>query len=131
MAKDETSALVDRVQPIVHDAERLATLHTDLLRSELRQAAATVSPALSSIAAGVGLASAGGLLASLALVHGLHRSSRLPLWGCYGVVGAVLGTVGVGLLGSGRRRLSSVDLIPHETLATIREDIAWVREKTS
>jgi hypothetical protein len=131
MAKDETSALVDQVQPIVRDAGRLASLHTDLLRSELGQKAAAVSPALSSVVAGVGFASAGGLLASLALVHGLHRSSRLPLWGCYGVVGAVLGTVGVALIGSGRRRISSVDLIPHETLATIREDFAWVKEKTT
>jgi Putative Actinobacterial Holin-X, holin superfamily III len=131
MANDETSTLVEQVQPFVHDAERLATLHTELLRSELRQTASAVSPALSSIGAGAGLAAAGGLLASLALVHGLHRSSRLPLWGCYGVVGTVLGTIGVGLMGSGRRRLSSIDLIPHETLATIREDIAWVKEKTT
>jgi Putative Actinobacterial Holin-X, holin superfamily III len=129
MAKDEASALIVQVRPIARDAERLATLHTDLLRSELRQTAAAVSPALSSIGAGVGLAAAGGLLASLALVHGLHRSSRLPLWGCYGAVAAVLGMTGIGLIGSGRRRLSSVDLIPHETLATIREDIAWVKEK--
>jgi hypothetical protein len=131
MANDETSTLVEQVQPIVHDAERLATLHTELLRSELRQTASAVSPALSSIGAGAGLAAAGGFLASLALVHGLHRSSRLPLWGCYGVVGTVLGTIGVGLMGSGRRRLSSIDLIPHETLATIREDISWVKEKTT
>ena len=88
MAKHETSALVDQVRPIVQDAERLATLHTDLLRSELRQTASAVLPALSSIGAGAGLAAAGGFLASLALVHGLHRSSRLPLWGCYGVVGS-------------------------------------------
>jgi hypothetical protein len=131
MTKDETPTLVEQVQPIVHDAKRLATLHTELLRSELRQTAAEVSPALSSIGVGVGLVAAGGLLASLALVHGLHRSSRLPLWGCYGVVGAMLGTVGVGLMGSGRRRLSSVDFIPHETLSTSREDIAWVKEKTA
>jgi Putative Actinobacterial Holin-X, holin superfamily III len=131
MTTEKTSTLVEQVQPIVHDAERLASLHTELLRSEFREKAASVSPALSSIGAGAGLAAAGGFLASLALVHGLHRSSRLPLGGCYGVVGAVLGTVGVGLMGSGRRRLSSVDLIPHETLATIREDISWVKEKTT
>ena len=131
MPKDETTTLIEQVQPIVHDAERLASLHTELLRSELRQTASAVLPALSSIGAGAGLAAAGGFLASLALVHGLHRSSRLPLWGCYGVVGAVLGTVGVGLMGSGRRRLSSVDIIPHETLAAIREDIAWVKEQTA
>jgi Putative Actinobacterial Holin-X, holin superfamily III len=130
MATDETSTIGEQVRPIVHDAKRLATLHTELLRSELRQKAATVSPALYSIGTGAGLAAAGGLLASLALVHGLHRSSRLPLWGCYGAVGAVLGTVGIGFMSAGRRRLLSVDLIPHETLAAIQEDIAWVEEKT-
>src|ERR1700722_4204078 len=128
---NEISTLVEQVQPIVDDAERLATLHTELLRTELRQTASAVSPALSSIGAGAGFAAAGGFLASLALVHALHRSSRLPLWGCYGVVGTVLGTIGVGLMGPGRRRLSSIDLIPHETLATIREDISWVKEKTT
>jgi predicted lysophospholipase L1 biosynthesis ABC-type transport system permease subunit len=130
MPKDEKSDLVAQLQPIARDAERLTALHAELLRSELRQTAAAVEPALLSIGTGAGIAATAGLLASLALVHGLHRSTWLPLWGCYGIVGAVLGTVGVGLMGSGRRRLSSVNFIPYETLATLQEDIAWATEKT-
>jgi hypothetical protein len=130
MAKDETSELVENFEPIADDAKRIIALHVDLLRSELRQTVSAASPALTSIGAGAAMAATGGLLGSLALVHLLHRSTRAPLWGCYGIVGALLGTVGVGLMGSGGRRLSSVSLIPYETLATLQEDIAWVTGKT-
>jgi Putative Actinobacterial Holin-X, holin superfamily III len=130
MASNETSELVEKVEPIAHDAERLVALHVDLLKSELRQTATAVSPALTSIGVGAAMAATGGLLGSLALVHVLQRSTRVPLWGCYGIVGALLGTVGVGLVGSGGRRLSSVSFIPYETLATLQEDLAWVTGKT-
>ena len=130
MAKDEISTLVEKFQPIVHDAERIASLHAELLRSELAQTASELTPALGALGAGAGLAATGGFLVSLALVHSLHRVTRLPLWGCYAAVGATLGTVGLGLMSSGRRRLSSVDFVPYQTLATIQEDIAWVKEKT-
>ena len=130
MPKDETTTLIEQVQPIVRDAERLATLHTELLRSELRQTAAAVSPALSSIGAG-------------AAFLRLGAYSHLSHWSMGYIVrpGYRFGDVTASwarYLGrwcrahrSGRRRLSSVDIIPHETLAAIREDIAWVKEKTA
>ena len=65
------------------------------------------------------------------LVHGLHRTTRLPLWGCYGLVGGLLGTIGVGLVVGGTRRLSSVNLLPRETIATLGEDLEWIRNKTT
>lgn len=130
MAKDITTSVVEQIEPVVEAAERLAGLHVDLLRSELKQAASGATPALASLGAGAGLAAAGGLLGSLALVHGLQRTTRLPLWSCYGLVGGVLGAVGVGLMGSGGRRLSGVSLVPHETLAALREDLEWVKGKT-
>jgi hypothetical protein len=119
------------IEPIVQDAGRLAGLHVDLLRSELHQTAGEISPALVALGAGAGLAATGGLLGSLMLVHGLHRSTRLPLWGCYGLVGGVLGAVGMGLMGTGTRRLSRVSLIPYETIATLKEDLEWIKEKTT
>jgi hypothetical protein len=130
LAKDMTSKVAEAAETVAHDAERLAQLHLDLLKSELRQAANEASPALASLGAGAGLAAAGGLLGSLALVHGLQRAARLPLWACYGLVGGALGAVGVGLMGSGGRQLSGVRLIPYETLATLREDLEWVKGTT-
>lgn len=130
MAQDETLDVGERLEPIAHDAERLVGLHAELLRSELRQSAAQITPAMVSLGAGAGLAAAGGLLGSLAIVHALHRTTRLPLWGCYGVVGGLLGAAGAGLLGSGARQISEVELIPRETLATLKEDFQWVTGKT-
>lgn len=130
LSEDETPNVGERLEPIARDAERLAGLHADLLRSELRQSAAAATPALISLGAGAGLAVAGGLLGSLAIVHALHRASRLPLWGCYGLVGGLLGAAGAGLVGSGARRVSEVSFIPHETLATLKEDFEWVQGKT-
>jgi hypothetical protein len=130
LAQDETPNVLERFGPIVHDAERLVGLHAELLRSELRQSAAQVTPALASLGAGAGLAVAGGLLGSLALVHALQRATRLPLWGCYGLVGGLLGAAGVGLLGSGARQVSGISLIPRETIATLKEDLEWVKGKT-
>lgn len=130
MADHEKLSPWEQIKPIAQDAERLMGLHADLLRSELRESVGEISPALASIGAGAGLAAAGGFLGSLMLVHGLHRSTRLPLWGCYGLVGGLLGAVGVGLMGTGARRLSTASLIPHETIATLKEDLEWIREKT-
>ncbi len=126
---DETSPLVERIGPIARDAEQLLALHGELIRSEFRQAAAAIPPALASMGAGAGLAATGGLFGALALVHGLHRATRLPLWGCYGLVGGLLGAAGAGLAASGARRLSAVDLVPRETLATLKEDLEWALGK--
>jgi hypothetical protein len=131
MAENDRTSPTELVGPIVHEAERLLGLHADLLRSELRRTAAEVSPALVSIGAGVGLVAAGGLLGSLMLVHGLHRTTRMPLWGCFGLVGGLLGTIGVGLAGMGTRRLSDVSLLPRETMSTLREDLEWIRHKAT
>jgi hypothetical protein len=130
LAKDITSKVVEGIEPIAEDAERLIELHAELLRSELRQTAAEATPAIVSLGAGAGLAAVGGLLGSLAVVHGLQRTTRMPLWTCYGLVGGVLGAVGAGLMGSGGRKLSGVSLVPYETIAALREDLEWVKGRT-
>ncbi len=55
------------------------------------------------------------------LVHGLHRSTRIPLWGCYGLVGGVLAAVGGGLIAAGTRRAVSISIVPRETIAALGE----------
>lgn len=127
---DDTPDVGKQLHTIAHDAERLADLHVELLRSELRQSAAQAAPALVSLGAGAGLAVAGGIVGSLALVHALHRATRVPLWGCYGLVSGLLGASAVGLLGSGARQLAQVNVIPHETIATLKEDLEWLKGKT-
>jgi hypothetical protein len=130
LASEEKHNLGEIVAPIAGDVGKITSLHGELLRSEVKQSFDEAIPALVGFAAGAGLALAGGLLGSLALVHGLHRSTRLPIWGCYGLVGGMLGVTGVGLMGMQGRRLSAVNFIPHETLAVLKEDLQWVEGKT-
>jgi hypothetical protein len=130
LAQDETENVVDRLAPIAQDVERLVDLHAELLRSELRESAAQIRPALTSLGVGAGFAAAAGLLGTLAIVHGLQRTTRLPLWGCYGLVGGLLGAAGAGLMGSGARQFSGVNFIPRQTIATLKEDLKWVSGKT-
>ncbi|MFO0908823.1 MAG: phage holin family protein [Isosphaeraceae bacterium] len=122
--------LIEKIEPVAHDLERLSQLHVDLLKSELRQSVATATPALAEVGLGSGLVVTGGVLGLVAAVHALQRSTRIPLWACYGLVGGILGSAGWVLVRSGARRVSEVSFVPRETLATLRDDYAWLREAT-
>lgn len=121
--------VVEIVGAIARDAAQLVEQHAQLLKAELSEGLHDSAAAAAAVAAGAGLVAAGGVMGSMMLVHGLHRASRMPLWGCYGIVGGVLATVGLRLLGSGARRAGSVTLVPRETLAALREDFQWIADR--
>lgn len=127
--KDPAQDPIELIGLIARDTERLLAQHLELIRSEFQQGVHEIPPTLASIGAGAGLVATGGILGSLMLVHGLHRSTRIPLWGCYGVVGSLMATLGVGLLASGTQRASHIRLLPRETIAAFREDAQWIRDQ--
>ena len=130
-ARHPKSDVFELLGLIVHDTERLLDQHLDLVRTEIGRGLHDVPVAAVSIAAGAGLVATGGVLGSLMLVQGLYRSTRLPLWGCYGLVGGLMATLGAGLLTSGTRRAANIRLMPHETLAVLREDVQWIKDQVS
>lgn len=135
MARDPIQAewheLADLVGAVARDAERLLGQHVDLLRSELRAGLRQAPAALVSIGAGAGLVAAGGILGSLMIVHALHQSTRIPLWGCYGLVGGLMAAVGGELVLAGTRRAAELPIVPRETVAALREDIQWLKDQVA
>jgi len=135
MARDVVEAelhdLASLVGAIARDADRLVGQHVDLLRSELRQGLDGAPAAVASIGAGAGLVAAGGVLGTFMLVHGLHKSTRIPLWGCYGLVGGVMAALGGGLIVAGTRRAAALRVVPRETIATLREDVEWLKDQVT
>lgn len=133
MAQSDTAKLagetIELVGLIVRDAERLLDQHAHLIRGELRRELRAVPAAAATIGVGAGLAAVGGGLGALMLVHGLHRFTRLPLWGCYGLVGGALAATGGGLLASGTRKAASISLVPRESLGALREDVVWIKNQ--
>ena len=133
MSRDAASAELQELAGLVHaiadDVERLLAQHAALAREELRDGLGRAPAAVAALGAGAGLVATGGVLGTLMLVHALHRATRIPLWGCYGLVGGAFAAAGCGLVAAGTRRAADIRLVPRETIAALREDIAWLKDQ--
>lgn len=117
--------VLDVLGGLAHDAGRLAQQQWELLRAEVRQELRQLEYGVGAMGAGAVLAAAGGVLSTLALVHALHRATRLPLWACYGLLGGTATAAGVGLLAQGRRQVAALRLAP-ETTEALAENFEWI-----
>ena len=123
--------LLTLVGKAVRDSEKLVAQQLQLLRSEVAEEVGKAKTAAVQLGAGAGLLAAGGLLTTLMAVHLLHRTTRLPLWACYGLVGGTLGAAGAGLLTAGARQAGRVSLVPEQTTAALMENLAWIKEQAT
>jgi hypothetical protein len=118
------------VAEIVHDTGTLLSKQVELLRAELAEEARRAGGAAVSLAAGGGLMAAGGLLSGMMVAHVLQRTTRLPLWACYGLAGSGIGAAGLALLQEGREKIASVQLVPPpESAAALQENVAWLKNQ--
>ena len=115
----------------------LASDVKDLLHHELALAKYEISAelhktkvALVLVGAGIAIVSVGGLLLIAMLVHLLHTRTGLPLWACYGMVGCLLAIVGIVMINSGKRIISRVDVVPPQTIGTMKENVRWIKAKS-
>ena len=130
--EDEEPTLGELVREIAHDAETLIDQQFQLIRSEWRQELDQAKGAAAALGAGTVLVATGGILTTMMLVHGLQRATRLPLWGCYGLVGGAMGAFGAGLLVGGMRKAGDVHLAaPPESLAALKENLAWIGDQAT
>jgi uncharacterized membrane protein YqjE len=130
-SSDAEPDLMALVKEVVNDSETLAGQQLRLLRVELQEELAHAREAALLLGAGAGLVATGGVFSTVALVHALHKATRLPLWCCYGLVGGLLGAAGAGLLASGRERAAGVRLPPPQTMSALRENLEWLKEQVS
>src|SRR4051794_12705364 len=99
-AKEEN--LTSLVGDIAREAGTLLAQETNLLRAEVKQELHRASEGAVDVAAGAGLAAAGGFLSGMMLAHFLQRTTGLPLWICYGVVGGSMSAASVTFLKQGK-----------------------------
>jgi len=75
---------------LLGDARELVEAHVDQLRFELRDELSTLGRTLRRGAVLIVVAVIVGVLLAQALVFGLRAATPLPLWACFGVVGALI-----------------------------------------
>ena len=112
---------------------RLAAETSVLMRQELSLATREMSEKLNSVMRTIWAMGAGIVVLILGfevlIYAGLIRlGMELPLWIAAGIVGASLVVVGFIVLGLGRSALRRIELLPHKTIETLKENKEWARQ---
>ena len=126
----EEPTLAQLVGDLVRDAKELLRHELALAKYEISEELHKTKVALVSVGAGIGIVSVGGLLLIAMFVHLLHTRTGLPLWACYGMVGCLLAIVGIVMINSGKRIISRIDVVPPQTIGTMKENVRWIKEKS-
>lgn len=115
----------------------LARETSTLVRQEVQLARAEVSEQVARIGRNIGALLAGGavvyagFLAIIAAIILLLGDLGLPWWLAALLVGVVVAGVGAALVARAITALKQADLVPRQTVETLREDQEWVKEQTS
>jgi hypothetical protein len=116
------------VTGIIHDLQELLRQELNLFRQEVKNDVRKTKEAIVALSAGAGILVLGAILLSLMLVDLLRWEfpNALPLWVCYAIVGSLLVLGGGVLFHSGKRKLSSFNPLPDQTVGTLRENVQWI-----
>ena len=119
------------VNGLVNDATLLLRQELALAKHEIYEEARKTKTAVASLGVGTGIAAVGGLLFIIMLVHLLNALTEWPLWICYGIVGGVCAIAGFALIYSGKQQISQIDMVPQQTIGTMRENVRWFKDRTT
>jgi uncharacterized membrane protein YqjE len=114
---------------IVNDVKDLLVQELALITLELHNTLHRAKSAAMALGLGIGVAAIGTMLLMLMLVQVLEAYTKIPLWGCYGIVGSVLVVLGGVLLAIGKRQAEEIDVVPQRTVGTMKENVQWLTEQ--
>jgi Putative Actinobacterial Holin-X, holin superfamily III/Uncharacterised MFS-type transporter YbfB len=123
--------LAELVNGLMSDATLLLRQELALARHELYEEARKTKTAAVCLGVGIGIAAIGGLLLIGMMVHLLRALTEWPIWTCYGIVGAIFAMLGVALLYRARQQISQIDLVPQQTVETMKENVRWFKRKAT
>jgi Putative Actinobacterial Holin-X, holin superfamily III len=115
------------VSGILADAQDLFKQQLTLLRHEVQEDLQRAKEGGSSLTGGVIVGFIGALLLSLMLVHLLSWAvPALPMWACFGLIGAPTALAGSVLLYSGFDKLRLSNLLPNQSAQALKENMQWL-----
>ena len=125
--RDERS-LGELFSELANGTSTLVRQEITLAKAELSQKARQVGRDAGGIGVGGAIAYAGLLSIVAALV--LLLGQVMPLWLSALIVGVVVAGIGYAIAQRSLSALKRADLKPRETIATLKEDAAWVKDQT-
>lgn len=116
---------------LVHDAKELLGQEVTMLKLEVRDELGKATSIAITLGIGIGIVAAGGILLSVMLVQVLAVFTKIPLWGCYGIVGSGLVGLGGGWLAVGKSTATDLTVGPRQMVKTRKENGQWHTEQTT
>ena len=127
--RDDRS-LGELIAGLSRDLTALVREEVDIARTEVMQKAFQLGKDVGFVAAGGALAY-GGLLAIIAAMVIVLKKAGLPWWLSALVTGSMVAGLGSFLVLKGLNGLKEADLVPRQTIETIKEDKEWAKEQLS
>lgn len=129
--RETETSLATLLSGIVADAQELVRQEIALARQEVREEISTAKDAGIKLGIASAVLAIGGLLLVLTLAQGLADLLNWPAWAGYGLVGVVLAIVGYFLLSAAQKRLSEIHPVPEKTVETLKENVEWLKDRTT
>ena len=114
---------------LVSDTKLLLRQELALVKHEIQEEVRKTKTALACLGAGIGIVAIGGLLFIVMLVHLLSALTEWPLWICYGIVAGICILSGAALLYGSKKQMSDIEVVPSQTIETMKENVRWIKEK--
>lgn len=121
--KDGEPSIAQLLSDVLTDAQTLIRKELTLARQEFADTFKTARQGAIMLGAGIGVTAAGSLLLLFALAHGIAAGFDLPLWLGFLIVGLILAVIGGAVLVSGMNQMKQVNIVPNETIDSLRKDL--------
>jgi len=126
---DERASIPTLIRGLLDDARELIREELQLARAEIREELSAAQSAVIAFAIAGAVGLIGAMLLSVAIGGALAYFLRWPTWAGYAITAVLFLAVGWGLTLYARARLKAVRAMP-ETTDTIKENIAWMQNKS-
>src|SRR5262249_34411283 len=102
-----------------------------LAKAEVKEEWAKTKTAAVEFAATAGVCVSSTMLACFALVFLLNwLVPAIQLWGCFLIISVLLGIAATVLFYSGKTQASRINVVPPQTMQTMRENVQWIKNQT-
>src|SRR3954470_19634783 len=108
---------------ILADAKAVLLQEWTLAKREVQQELRHTQRAALALGSGAGVAVIGGLLLMVMLVWLLAAWTKIPLWGCYGLIGGAVALIGGILVARGKAQITALDRVLPQTRETLQGSV--------
>lgn len=123
-------SMASLVSGLISDAKALLQQELLLARHEIYEEISKTKKAMISLGTGIGITILGVILLSFMVVYLLGALTNLPLWSCYGIVGGACTIFGRVLLYTGGTKVAEIEVVPQQTVETLKENATWIEQRT-